>query len=166
MIETPRLHLRPFTLQDAPFILRLVNEPSWIEFIGDRNVHSITDAENYLEQGPLKNYSELGFGFWLVALKETGLPVGMCGITQRTYLDHPDIGFAFLPEYTGVGYAVEAAQAVVRYARDHLLLEKLYAYAVPENHRSIRLLEKLGFSYLRVLWLEETELSLYSLGLA
>lgn len=161
MIRTERLVLRPFTIDDAPFILRLVNEPSWIENIGDRHVHSIADAQAYLENGPMKNYRELGFGFWMVERLDDGSPIGMCGITQRTYLDHPDLGFALLPEYTGMGYAMEAAQATVRYARTTLGLPVLYAFALPANNRSIRLLEKLNFTYDRNLMLDGEVLSLF-----
>lgn len=163
MIDTPRLHIRPFTLQDASFILRLVNEPSWLEFIGDRHVHSLLDAENYLRNGAMKNYDELGFGFWNVILRETQTSVGVCGLTQRDYLDHPDLGFAFLPTYTGLGLAFEAAEAVVDFAFQKLHLSTLYAYVLPNNVRSIRLLEKLEFKHLRDFLQEENLLSLYCL---
>lgn len=165
MFQTERLQLRPFTIHDAPFMLRLVNEPSWLEYIGDRHVHTIPDAEAYLENGSIKNYRELGYGFWMVERQDTHEQIGTCGLTKRPYLDHPDIGFAFFPEFTGMGFALEAAKATVDYSRSTLQLPVLYAFSLPENTRSIRLLEKLNFSFDSVLMLEEVALSLYRLDL-
>lgn len=94
IFETERLILREFSTSDTAFILVLLNTPSWQKFIGDKNVHSIDDAERYLIDGPLKSYRENGFGLWLVLLKESNTPVGMCGLIKRDYLDAIDIGFA------------------------------------------------------------------------
>ena len=115
VLETERLALRRLTLDDAEFIFRLVNEPSWLRFIGDKNVRNLDDARNYLRTGPLDMYERFGFGMFLVERKHDGVAVGACGLLKRDTLPDPDIGYAFLPEYWGKGYALEAASAVLEY---------------------------------------------------
>lgn len=140
--ETARLRLRPLAPDDAPFILRLLNEPSFLEHIGDKGVRSLEDARRYLEDGPLASYARHGHGLMAVALRETGEAIGMCGLLKREHLDHPDLGYAFLPQGWGRGYAFEAAQAVMGGAK----LGRVLALVSPGNGPSIRLLEKLGFA--------------------
>lgn len=146
---TERLLIRTFDTSDAPFILELLNEPAWLRFIGDKQVRSIDDAINYIHNVPLKSYRDNGFGLWKVERKDTHESIGMCGLIRREALQHEDIGFAFLAAHNGKGYASEAATAVIGYAREPLELTKLLAIANDDNDRSIRLLEKLGFSYQR-----------------
>lgn len=146
-IETDRLVLREFTPQDAPFVLDLVNEPSWLENIGDKNVHSLKDAENYIKNGPLKSYQEYGFGLYVAELRLKKIPVGMCGLVQRDYLESPDIGFAFLPDYWGAGLATEAAKAVVDYANKDLQINNVLGITNPENIGSMKVLEKVGLRF-------------------
>lgn len=146
LIETERLLIRRFDLSDAAFMLQLVNTPTWLQYIGDRNVHTIEDARRYLANGVLKSYEDNGYGGWLVALKESGRPVGMCGLFQRAYLPAPDLGFAFLPDHAGKGYGYEAATAALSYIQQQFgQLEKVYAITLPDNTPSIRLLEKCNF---------------------
>lgn len=140
-LDTPRLHLRPFTPADAPFILRLLNEPSFHEHIGDKGVRDLDGARAYLEGGPMASYAAHGHGLMAVALKDSGALIGMCGLLQRAHLDHPDLGYAFVPEAWGQGYALEAAQAAMEDARQ----DRVLALVSPANAASIRLLEKLGF---------------------
>ena len=149
IIETERLRLRKFTLEDHVFIIELLNSPGWLEFIGDRNVHTPEQARRYLENGPLKSYLVHGYGLSMVETKDDGVPIGMCGILNRDTLENPDIGFAFLPAYHGQGYALEITQAMVDHARHALGLSRIAAITVPGNRRSIRLLEKLGLQYVR-----------------
>jgi len=149
ILQTNRCNLRHFTLNDTAFIVRLLNSPGWLKFIGDRNVRTEEDATYYLLNGPLKSYRENGFGLYMVELKNYQTPIGMCGLLKREYLEHPDIGFAFLPEYTGAGYAFEAAQGILKHATENLDLQHLMAITLPHNHASIRLLEKLGMKFLR-----------------
>lgn len=149
MLRTARLTLRPFTLADAGFMLRLLNEPSWLRYIGDRGVHTLAEAERYLEQGALASYAQHGFGFEAVVLHETGETVGMCGLAQREYLDAPDIGFAFLPEHAGRGLAFEAASAAMARARGPLGLRRILATTREDNHASQKLLSKLGLQFER-----------------
>jgi RimJ/RimL family protein N-acetyltransferase len=144
MIETERLLLVKFSVDDAAFVLELFNTLSWIQFIGDRGVRTLADAKHYILEGPLKSYEQLGFGPYLVKLKTNGLPIGLCGLYKRDVLDDPDIGFAFLPEYTGNGYGFESASAVMAYARNVLGLTRIVGITLPTNQRSIHLLEKLG----------------------
>lgn len=144
--QTDRLKIRALTLDDADFVLKLVNEPSWIEYIGDKAVHSLEDARHYLESGPLASYAEHGFGMFLIADRHSGTPMGMCGLIRRDGLDAEDIGFAFLPAYWGQGYALEAARAVVAFARDAARLPRLLAITLATNRSSIALLKRLGFA--------------------
>lgn len=149
ILETVRLRLREFNLQDAAFIIELLNSAGWIKFIGDRNVKTLNDAEKYLENGPLKSYREFGYGLSMVELKSGNSPIGMCGIINRAALDVPDIGFAFLPNFEGKGYGFEIAYAIMKHARVDLKLTALVAISLPANVRSVKLLEKLGFKFLK-----------------
>ncbi|HEU4529900.1 MAG TPA: GNAT family N-acetyltransferase [Steroidobacteraceae bacterium] len=142
--ETSRLRIRHLTPEDAPFIFELVNDPAWLRFIGDRNVHSLEDARGYIK-GAVESYTRLGFGLYLVELRASGEPLGMCGLLKRDYLEDPDIGFAFLPRHTGQGYAQEAAATVIDHGRA-LGMRRILAIANQDNHASTRLLHKVGFS--------------------
>jgi len=164
-LDTERVRIVPLTLEDAPFILELVNDPAWIRFIGDKNVHSLDDAENYLRKGPLAMYERHGFGLFRVDRRRDGTSVGMCGLIRRDGLDDVDIGFAFLASARGHGYASEAARAVLDYGLDELALERIVAITNVDNHASSRVLEKLGMSFVRTLQLprDTTELKLYAI---
>jgi ribosomal-protein-alanine N-acetyltransferase len=150
-LETDRLVLRELTLDDAPFILELVNDPAWLRFIGDRGVRTLLDARAYLLAGPIAMYRRLGFGLWLVALKADGLPIGICGLIKRDTLQHVDIGFAFLPAHRGRGYAYEAASACLSYGRHTLGLDRIVATTALDNDASGRLLERIGLRFERVI---------------
>jgi ribosomal-protein-alanine N-acetyltransferase len=145
LFETPNLAIRRFTTHDDAFIFELLNTPGWKEFIGERNINSTPDAINYLHNGPLALYAEYGYGPWLVTLKETNQPIGMCGLFKRDYLDKPDLGFAFLPGFEGKGFAYESSMATLKYVTDNYNLEFLYATTTYKNSRSQRLLERCGF---------------------
>lgn len=147
VLETDRLILRRLSAEDAGFILRLLNEPSWIRFIGNKGVRSLEDARNYILKGPVDMYARLGFGLYLVELKEAGLPIGICGLIKRDSLKDVDIGFAFLPEFWGQGYAYESAAAVIEYGRNALGLKRIVAITSVDNESSIKLLEKLGLRF-------------------
>jgi RimJ/RimL family protein N-acetyltransferase len=144
---TDRLRIREFTLDDAPFIVRLLNTDGWLRYIGDRHVHNEADARDYLTLGPFKSYAENGFGLWCVEAKETNASIGMCGILKRPELETPDVGFAFLPEFHGQGFALEAVEATLGHARQALHIPLLSAIVQPDNERSIALLTKVGFSF-------------------
>jgi RimJ/RimL family protein N-acetyltransferase len=144
VLTTERLLLRRLTLDDAPFILRLVNEPSWLEFIGDKGVRTLEDARGYLAKGPLDMYARLGFGLYLTELRDGAMPIGICGLIKRDSLPDVDVGFAFVPEHWGKGYAYEAASAVLEYGARELAMKRIVAITSPGNRRSIRMLERLG----------------------
>jgi RimJ/RimL family protein N-acetyltransferase len=144
ILATERLRLRRLVLDDAPFMLRLVNDPSWLEFIGDKGVRTEDDARNYLAQGPLDMYARLGFGLYLVELRDGSVPIGICGLIKRESLADVDIGFAYLPEFRGKGYAHEAALAVMSHAKRDYSIRRLVAITAPKNEKSIRLLARLG----------------------
>jgi len=144
VLETERLILRRLEAGDAPFILELVNEPGWLRFIGDRNIHDLDAARRYIENGPQAMYQRYGYGLYGVGLKD-GTPIGMCGIVKRESLEDVDLGFALLGRFEGRGYAREAAAATLEHAsRDHDL-RRMAAITTPGNERSIRLLRSLGF---------------------
>jgi RimJ/RimL family protein N-acetyltransferase len=151
VLETERLVLRRMSVDDAEFELRLLNEPSFLRFIGDRGVRTLEDARAYILKGPVDMYERLGFGLYLAELKEEGVPIGICGLVKRDFLADVDIGFAFLPEFWGQGYASEAASAVMEYAKGALGLKRIVAITNPDNQSSIRLLEKLGFRFDRMI---------------
>lgn len=144
MLETERLLLEEFSPDDAAFMLELLNTPSWLQYIGDRGVRTLDEARQYIQNGPLKSYAQFGFGPYVVRLKSSGIPIGLCGLFKRETLDDIDIGFAFLPEYASKGYGYESASAVMTYAADHLGLTRIIGLTTAVNHNSIRLLEKLG----------------------
>jgi len=151
VLETDRLVLRRMSTDDAEFELRLLNEPSFLRFIGDRGVRTLEDARAYILKGPVDMYERLGFGLYITELKGEGVPIGICGLVKRDFLEDVDIGFAFLPGFWGQGYASEAASAVMEYAKGTLGLKRLVAITNPDNQSSIRLLEKLGFRFDRMI---------------
>lgn len=168
ILETTRLSLRQMSVGDAEFMLALLNDPSWLRFIGDRGVHTLDDARNYILLGAMANYARLGYGFYLVELKESGTAIGMCGLAKRDYLDHADIGFAFLPAYCGQGYAFEAAAATLQYAQRQLHLPRILATTRVDNLSSSKLLEKLGMRLDQIIMHPDgdRELKLYEIDLA
>ena len=145
ILQTSRLALRQLDVDDAPFILRLLNDPAWLRYIGDRGVRTVDGAREYLEQRVISMYAKLGFGLWMVETKEGGVPTGICGLVKRDALPEVDLGFAFLPAYRGLGYAYESALAVRDHAVRALGLARLLAITTPVNTSSARLLERLGF---------------------
>lgn len=151
--ETERLLLRLLILDDAPFILQLLNEPSFLKYIGDKGVRNIEDARQYIVQGPQASYTQNGFGLYLVALRETLTPIGICGLIKREGLDDPDIGYALLPEFWRNGYALEAAAAVLMFASETLAIQRIVAITAPDNHTSIRVLNKLGLQFEKMILL-------------
>jgi RimJ/RimL family protein N-acetyltransferase len=160
ILESERLILRRFTTDDAGFILELLNEPSFIQNIGDRGVRNTSDAERYIETGPVASYARFGFGLYLVQLKESGESIGMCGLIRRDSLDDVDIGYAFLPKFWSNGYAVESASSVMTYARDVVGLKRIVAITDPDNQGSIRVLEKLGFKFEKMVRLSADDIDL------
>lgn len=157
VLETERLILRELTTDDAEFILKLLNEPSFLRFIGDKNVRTLDDARRYIVNGPIESYERNGFGIYLVELKTDGTPIGMSGLVKRASLPDPDVGFAFPPAHWSKGYAVESASAVVKYARERLGLNRLLAITSPDNDASIKVLEKIGLKYERTMRLSDNE---------
>ena len=166
VLETDRLVLRKLSVDDAEFILELVNEPSWLRFIGDKGVRTIDDARNYILQGPVASYERFGFGLYLTELKDGEIPIGICGLVKREALEYADIGFAFLPKFWGKGFAYESASAVLGFAKTDLGLNRILAITAPDNHSSIKLLEKVGMSFEELVKFSETgeELKLFGVS--
>jgi len=146
--ETNRLIISKLTIKDAPFFLKLVNSPNWVKYIGDRNLNTVKNAEDYLKNGSIKSYADFGFGFYKLQLKEDHLkPIGTTGLIKRKELDHVDIGFAMLPEYEGKGFGYESSIAILKIAKNQFNIDKILAITLPENISSIKLLEKLGLAF-------------------
>ncbi|MBS0583602.1 MAG: GNAT family N-acetyltransferase [Proteobacteria bacterium] len=167
IVETPRLILRRLEERDAAFVLTLVNDADWLKFIGDKGVRTLDDARAYLRNGPIAMYARHGHGLYCVDSKAGGEAIGMCGLIKRDTLADIDLGFAFLPQARGGGYAYEAASATMTYARETLDLRRVVAIVSPGNARSIGLLEKLGFRFEKSLRLppkEDLETLLYAAG--
>ena len=162
VLETARLALREFDAHDAEFVLRLVNEPSFLRYIGDRGVRTLDDARKYIADGPVAGYARDGHGLMRVERKSDGASLGMCGLLKRDALPEPDIGFSFFPEYWSQGYALEAASAVMRHARDTLAIGRILAITTRDNASSMRLLDKLGFRFERMIALGTEELRLFA----
>jgi RimJ/RimL family protein N-acetyltransferase len=166
VLETPRLALRRLSSDHAEFIRRLLNEPSFLRYIGDRQVRTAADAIRYIETGPVAMYAQFGFGLFLVELKTTREPIGICGLLKRATLDDVDIGFALLPEHWRHGYAREAAAATIEYGRTVHGLSRIVAITSLENPASIGLLEQLGFRFERTIRMTEDGEELRLFGLA
>lgn len=166
VLETDRLVLRQFIPEDAEFILELVNEPGWKKYIGDRGINELDAARAYIENGPLASYARHGFGLWAVERKDDGELVGMCGLIKRDTLEDVDIGFALLSRFEGNGYAREAANATLAYARNELGLRRVVAITTPDNDRSGHLLERIGMHYEQPISQGDDALRLFAIELA
>jgi ribosomal-protein-alanine N-acetyltransferase len=167
VLETDRLVLRRLSADDREFILELLNDPSWLRFIGDKGVRTLEDARNYIVTGPMDMYARLGFGLYLVERKSDAAPIGICGLIKRDALEDVDIGFAFMPDFRRKGYAREAATAVMVHARSAFGLRRLVAITSPDNEASIRLLERLGLRFEAVIRLasDSHDVSLFAADL-
>jgi len=163
ILETGRLRLRKLTVDDAEFILRLLNEASFIQSIGDKGGRTLEDARSYIVMGPIASYDKFGFGLWLVENRTDGVPMGMCGLLKRDTLEDVDIGYALVPEFWSKGFAMEAAAAVLSYGKSDFGMKRIVAIVSPQNDSSIRLLEKLGFAFERMVKLapEADEIKLF-----
>jgi len=146
-LETERLRLRELSIVDASFILQLMNAPNWLQYIGDRNIKTKSDAANYISKKIISSYRSNGFGLYLILLKDTNKPIGICGLIQRDGLDTPDIGFAILPIYEGKGFITEAAKTIIKYAKDNLQLKIIYAITTEVNEASIQVLQNIGMQF-------------------
>jgi RimJ/RimL family protein N-acetyltransferase len=164
VLETDRLILRRLSIDDAEFILELLNEPSFLHFVGDKGVRNLDDARDYILKGPVDSYERYGFGLYLTMLKESGVPIGICGLLKRESLKDVDVGFAFLPQFWSKGYAFESASAVMAYGRSALGLSRIVAVTLSENYGSINVLERIGLSFEQMVRLSEDgpELKLFA----
>lgn len=166
-IETDRLRIRALTIIDAGFMMQLMNTPTWIKNIGNRNVNDSTTASNYIANNIINSYHINGFGLFLVAVKKDNQSAGICGIVKREGLTIPDLGFAMLPKYEGKGIATEASKAVVQYAKETLQLSQLAGITKADNIASIRVLEKVGMEFKQMIQLPQDAnmFSLYTMAL-
>jgi len=146
IVTTARLGLRELCDADTAFMVALLNDPEFIQFIGDRGVRNTKDATEYLQKGPLLSYRQHGYGMYLIERLSDGAAAGMCGLVRRDWLDAADLGFALLPAFRGYGFAHESSAAMIDHAFGRLDMMRLLAIAQPENRRSIALLENLGMT--------------------
>lgn len=160
--ETERLLIRPMSLEDADLILELYNMPAFIKYIGNRNINSLSDAENYIKTKFLPQFEKLGFGNYLIVLKEGNHKIGGVGIFEREGLDVVDIGFSVLEKYEGKGYMFEAAHKIMQIGRDHFNLNKISAITTKDNFSSQKLIEKLGLKFKKLVTIpDDTEELMY-----
>ncbi len=154
ILETPRLRLREMSPeQDAELMLEILNEPAFIRYVADRHVRTLREAAAYITEKILPSYALHGFGFYIVELKESGLPIGMCGLVKRETLEDVDVGFSVLERFWGRGYASEAAAALMEHGRQTLGLPRIVGVTAPDNDRSAAVLEKLGLRYEKMIHL-------------
>lgn len=146
-LRTERILLRPVTIDDADFVFELVNDVDFIQYIGDKQVRTFADAKAYLKTGPIACYRQHGFGMLGMQSMESGRLMGLCGLLQRQELACPDLGYALLAQYRRQGFIFEAAQAVLLDARKRLGLDCILGLVSAQNHSSIKVLEKLGFTF-------------------
>jgi [ribosomal protein S5]-alanine N-acetyltransferase len=162
ILETERLLLREVSADDAEFVLDLLNQSSFKQYIGDRGVRTLEQAREYIASRFTKSYRDNGFGLYLLELKASAEPIGLCGFVSRETLPAPDIGFALLPQFEKQGYAYEASSAMMSYGREKLGLEHVLAITTIDNVSSGRLLEKIGLRFDREISLNGETLKLYS----
>jgi len=164
IFETERLLVKPTTIAEAPFMLQLLNSEGWLKNIGDRKVYTEEDATAYIETKLRPQIERLGYGNFTVFHKQSKLPIGTCGLYDRDGLEGIDIGFAFLPEYFGKGYGYESAQKLFEIATGILVIKPINAITTKENKASQKLLEKLGFMFIKTITLpnDNEELLFYS----
>lgn len=164
VLETDRLVLRWLTVEDAAFILELLNDPGWLRYIGDKNVRTLEDARAYILKGPVAMYTRVGHSLYLVELKEGLVPIGLCGLIKRDALPDVDIGFAFLPQFRGKGYALEGARAALDYGKGVMGFARIVAITTLENRDSTKLLERLGMQFETTMRMpgDDEELRLYA----
>lgn len=164
ILETERLRLRKVTANDAEFVLKLLNQPSFKRYIGDRDVRTLEQAREYIATRFTESYIKNGFGLYLSELKQDGTPIGLCGFVRRDTLPDPDIGFALLPQFERQGYAYEAASAAMEYGRAQLGLRRVLAITTLDNQSSGRLLAKIGLAFEREIVIGDETLKLFSTG--
>ena len=164
ILTTKRLELLEFTLEDAPFVLELLNSPTWIKFIGDRNIKTLAAAKKYIQEKLIDSYKKYGLGLYLVKRKEDDASIGMVGLVKRETLEDVDVGFGMLPQYAGNGYGYEAAAAVMDYAQHTLKLKRVVAITLPSNDYSIALLKKIGLQFEKMIQIpnDDEELMFFS----
>lgn len=153
ILETERLVLRQLTPEDAPFILELLNDPLFHRFVGDKGIRTVDGARDYIINGPVASYAKHGFGLFHVAHKQTAVPIGMCGLLKRDVLEDVDVGFAYLPQFSGQGYATEAALATIHYGYTVIGLKRIVAITAPDNEASQNVLRKIGLRHTQTIHL-------------
>jgi len=165
--ETERLILKPTNENDVEFIFELLNSPKWMQYIGDRNVKTVEEAQNYIRQRMLPQLEKLGFSNYTAIRKEDNAKIGTCGLYDREGMEETDIGFAFLPQYEKKGYAYEAARKILTEAKSSFGLERLCAFTTKDNYSSQKLLEKLGLKASGTITIpnDDEELLLYKIEL-
>ncbi len=164
LLTTSRIVLDIATKKDAAFLHTLMNEPSYIKNIGDRNIKTVSDAENFIKEKFLKSYKDNGYGYYIVKIKESQKSIGICGLVNRKELNFIDIGYALLPHFWNNGFAFEATKALYDFALKNFNIKTIVAITDPNNKKSIALIKKLGLTYKKNIRLpdDEIECQLYS----
>ena len=148
-IETPRLLLRPFTLEDVEPAYEMNLDAAVSQYTGDGGIVSKEETQRRITEDVLGDYEKHGFGRFAVELKEEQRFIGFAGLKYLEDMKEVDLGYRFMKRYWGKGIATEAGKACVQYGFETLGLEKILAFVLPENIGSVRVLEKLGFEYVK-----------------
>jgi len=164
ILKTNRLEIRQVGVGDTNFFFRLLNNPNWLEHIGDRGIQSAEDTLRYIEDHLINFYRENDYGLFKMMLRNSKVPIRICGFVKRDYLESADIGFAVLPDYARQGYTLEASEALMNYGRTVLKLNPILAITTSTNQASRALLNKLGLRAIKTIKpvTSETQFLLYS----
>ncbi len=161
--ETKRLHLKPTDIDDAEFVLRIMNSPKWLKYIGDRKVRTLKDAKTYINNKMTPLLEKRGFSNYTMITKSDDVKIGSCGLYDREDIDGIDIGFALLPEHEGLGYAYEAASKILESAKEIFHLKKLSAITTPENIASQNLLKNIGLEFVNLIEVHDERLMIFEI---
>lgn len=148
-LSTERLTLRRAEATDTAFIVELVNDPGWLEYIGDRGIHTTAAALTYIEDKLWAAEAQHGYAMGILTRRDSGQPVGAAGFLRRDFLPHPDIGYALLTAHAGQGYATEICHALMAQGRSQFGFSAVLGLTSAHNTRSLAVLRKIGLTYLR-----------------
>ncbi len=140
--QTKRLEHRALTVHDAAAFFALNSHPDVMRFTGEPPLRSLEEARESIANYP--DFNTVGYGRWGCVLKETQAVIGFCGLKYLPSLDEVDVGFRFLPQYWGRGFATEACSASITFGFEVLGLRCIIGLVLAENIPSIRVLNKVG----------------------
>ena len=147
VLETPRLILRPFEVADIESSWVMNNDPEVSRYTGDGGVVSRDEMERRIREDVMGDYEKYGYGRMAVEVKGGARFIGFAGLKYLEDLQQVDLGYRLMQQYWGKGYATEVGSACIQFGFENLGLNEIIAMVLPENVASIRVLQKLGFTY-------------------